>query len=112
MWTIAILFTFGIGVFAYYQSAALIRGPVVVITAPTNGKTFTSAPVTVKGTASHISYLSLNGRQIFTDTDGVFAERLLLAPGYNIITITAEDKFDRTRTKTLELVYTDKETNQ
>lgn len=95
----------GIGIYAYQQSAAFIRGPVVTIEGPQDGETFRKQRITVQGSAEHIAYMRLNGRQIYTNQQGVFREALLLAPGYNIITITAEDKFGRTNTQKRALVY-------
>jgi hypothetical protein len=59
----------------------------------------------VVGEAKNVSYLSLNGRQIFTDESGTFSEKLLLPYGYTIMTLKARDRFGRSRTYTLELVY-------
>jgi hypothetical protein len=47
------------------------------------------------GHVERIAYLSLNGRQIYTDTNGYFDEELLLTDGYNIITVAGRDAFDR-----------------
>jgi hypothetical protein len=89
-----------------YQIKDWRTGPTVDITTPQAGthQTPSSPLVTIKGKAERIAYLHLNGRQIYTDPDGTFKESLLLSPGYNIITVSAKDKFNRTTEKRLELI--------
>ena len=59
----------------------------------------------VRGVATRAKEITLQGRQIFIDLDGRFAEQLLLSPGYNIIELTARDTQGRQMIKDLELVY-------
>lgn len=96
----------GIVVFSYagFQSKKLLSGPVIEIISPQNGSTFIQTLILVEGTAKNISYLSLNGRQIYTDKNGYFGEKFLLSPGYNVIKLEAEDKFKNHTEKKLELV--------
>lgn len=93
-------------VYAYLQARNLISGPRLEITSPRNGETVasTSPEVIVRGHAEHISFLTINGLQVFTDENGEFARKLLLASGYTIITIEAQDKFKRSVKKELQLV--------
>lgn len=94
-----------ISAYAALQARDYLSGPEITITAPTSGSVLNEGIVHVSGTAERIAELSLNGRQIFTDENGVFDELLLLAAGYNAFTVVARDKFNRTVTKTLEVVY-------
>jgi len=89
-----------------------IIGPTITISSPTNGESVGNSLIELKGTAKNISYISVNDRRIFTDEEGVFKEKLLLYPGYNIISVKAEDRFDRNIEKTLELVYKEPGKNQ
>jgi hypothetical protein len=61
--------------------------------------------ITLSGTAENISSITLNGRQIFTDTHGHFEEALVLETGYTIATIAATDRYGRTTTVTRPFVY-------
>ncbi len=88
-----------------FQMRNLVTGPVITIFEPQNGAMLTSSSVEVYGTTENISSINLNDRQIFVDESGVFREKLLLSPGYNIITLRAEDKFGRKTKEILELVY-------
>lgn len=92
-------------VYIYHQSENFLKGPVITLENRTLSPQ-TEPFFTLSGHAANVAFLSLNGRQIFTDEKGVFSEKLLLLSGYNIIQITARDKFGRDETKTIELVYT------
>lgn len=90
--------------YSLFQGWKLITGPVIDITSPENGATYNQALIEVSGRARNTAYLNLNGRAIFTDTEGKFSEKLLLSPGYNIITLDATDKFKAKTEKKLEVI--------
>lgn len=87
------------------KSWNLIEGPSINIWAPGNGATVYKPLVNIEGEAHNISFLSLNGRQIFVNEEGYIKEQLLLPPGYSILTFEAKDRFGREITNTLQLVY-------
>jgi len=96
----------GIIGYALFNSRLFIEGPQIFIDNPQNGATLgDSALIKIQGRAFNIAYLRINDRQIYTDENSNFSESLLLEPGYNIIQLTAEDKFGRKISKRLELVY-------
>ncbi len=101
---VGIIFICVIVGYASFQFQDWWAGPTVRIMSPQDGQTMTEPVVEITGTAQRIAYLSLNGRQIYTDPQGEFQEQLVLSPGYNIITLSAEDKFNRTTTKRLQLL--------
>ena len=90
--------------YAVFRLWALISGPSLIVTYPSDGATTSQALIVITGKANRISSLWLNDRQIFTDQEGKFEEPLLLASGYNIMTLRAEDRFGRKVGKKLELV--------
>lgn len=100
-----IILILGILGYTYFQMQNLIVGPVITVSEPQNGTTLTSSQIKVIGNTKNISSINLNDRQIFIDESGVFKEKLLLSPGYNIITLKAKDKFNRETEKVIELVY-------
>jgi hypothetical protein len=102
--TIIVAFLFISG-YSLYESRNIIRGPILKIFEPTDGSAIESPIVEVKGMAQNISSIRINDRAITTDIEGVFNEKLLLSPGYNIIKLSAEDKFGRKTEKILELVF-------
>ncbi len=99
------LVAIGLGIYAYLQSREYLRGPVIIIEEPQNGSLSTTSVVAVKGSARNVSFLTLNGRAIFTDEQGRFHESLLLQEGYSIMTFEAKDRFGHTVKKRLELVF-------
>lgn len=102
---IIVLVALSLCVYVYLQSKEYLRGPVVTLEEPTNGALSTTSRIQLLGTAKNVSFLTLNGRQIFTDERGRFRESLLLQNGYNIMTLEAKDRFGHVKTRRLELVY-------
>lgn len=100
-----ILFIIIIIGYALFQARSIATGPIINIHSPQNGASVDTSLIEINGVAKHISHISMNGRQIFTDDKGVFNEELLLSYGYNIITIRAKDRFNREVTEELELIY-------
>jgi len=104
-----LVITFGVVVllgYAYFQTRDFLSGPQLVITEPQNGQTVasTSPEILVRGHAEHISFLTINGLQVFTDENGDFSRKLLLPDGLVIITIEAQDKFKRSVKEELQLL--------
>ncbi|OHA18741.1 MAG: hypothetical protein A2664_04515 [Candidatus Taylorbacteria bacterium RIFCSPHIGHO2_01_FULL_46_22b] len=93
-------------IYGYFQASSIITGPVLTISSPRNGQTVssTSPSVLLEGTATGVSFLTINGLQVFTNEKGIFARKLLLTEGYNIITVEAQDKFKRSVKKELQLI--------
>lgn len=99
---LVVLFIVG---YAYFRSESLILGPKIEIESPVNGETLENQLVKIEGRAARIATIFMNGRQIFTDQSGHFSEPLLLSYGYNIIKLTAQDKFGRSVSQTVELIF-------
>lgn len=102
---LAIIIILTIAGYAYYRTKDFIIGPTITIYSPKNGESVNTSLIEVTGIVKNISYISINDRQIYTNEEGNFKEKLLLYPGYNIISIKVEDRFDRDIEKTLEIVY-------
>ncbi len=91
--------------YVMYQARFLLEGPkLYLIDEPDNVQN--SQIVYLRGKASNISTIRLNGRQIFTDRTGYFDEALLLENGYTIATIQATDRYGRTQRIVKQFVYT------
>ena len=93
--------------YIFYQGKSIIEGPLISIQSPINGATITSSLIEVRGISDNIARISLNDRPIFIDEEGFFKEKILLSHGYNIIKLTAADKFGRVKEQILELIYRD-----
>ena len=106
--TIVTVILFG---YLIYQARFLILGPQVTLTEAGHSP-ITTQTVELKGTAANITHMTLNGRAIFTDQAGVFQETLVLNHGYNLITITARDRYGREHSIIREFVQqTDNDQN-
>ncbi|KKU59572.1 MAG: hypothetical protein UX81_C0008G0022 [Parcubacteria group bacterium GW2011_GWA2_47_12] len=95
---LAIIVFAGLASYGVYQSREYLHGPSISIeSAEQNG-----ALISITGNAKRIAFLSLNGKQIFTDENGLWQETVLLLPGYNSMTVAARDRFGRTNEKYLD----------
>lgn len=91
--------------FGYLKTKNVFEGPSITIETPKNGETVSSSLTTIEGIARNVAFLSLNDRQIYLDQNGRLEEKLLLAEGYNILTLKARDKFGKMTENRIELVY-------
>lgn len=94
-----------IGGYSIFRVETFAEGPVVEVAEPKDGSLVHQSLVTIRGEAKNISFLNLNGTQIFTDESGKFNEKILLSYGYNIITLEAKDRFGRKTEKSLQVIY-------
>jgi hypothetical protein len=92
-------------IYAFFRSKDLIFGVKIINVDIVNGATVTSPTMEVTGTARNAISLSLDGREISVDQQGNFDETIALLPGYNIISIRAQDKFGHTDEKNYQLIY-------
>ncbi len=100
-----VVIAIGLVVYTYFQSREYLQGPLLTVDEPLNGSLSTTSLIALHGTARNVAFLTLNGRQIFTDETGRFKESLLLSEGYSIMTLEAKDRFGYSTEKRLELVY-------
>src|SRR3989344_1447618 len=90
--------------YAYFEARGLLFGPKITVASQV---TEVHDPlVTIKGKADRISSLSMNGKSIAVTEDGAFEEPYLLAPGYNRVVLDAQDKYGRSRSRAIEIIYT------
>lgn len=99
---LACLAIFGLSYFLY-QARFMILGPIVEITAPSNGALVASSVVNVEGKAKNVAWISLNGRQIFTDEEGRWSEKLMVSPGPSTMTVKSRDRFGREVEKSIQI---------
>lgn len=90
--------------YSLYQARFLILGPQIWVESPKNGETVEDSLVIIRGRAKNIAWISLNGRQIFTDEEGNWSEKLIVSPGLSIMTVKARDRFGRETEKILQIV--------
>lgn len=89
-----VLFLLLVG-YSLFQARALIVGPRIWITNIEDGYVAMGPLVIVEGQSENIAWLSLNDRQIFTDEEGFWSEKLIVSKGLNVMTMRARDRFGR-----------------
>lgn len=93
-----------ISIYVHFQARNLLQGPGVSLTG-----TYTTVQhdriVTLNGSTSNIVKLTLDGREIHTNEQGVFTQTLVLENGYTIMELSAQDRFGRTTTLRKAFVY-------
>jgi len=99
---LAIAIIFGYGGFQFRN---LVLGPRIWIASPIDGEATTTQVIAVTGTIKNAAFITFDGAQIFTDENGNWSEDIVLMSGYNVLTVTAKDRFGKVATKTLHIVY-------
>jgi hypothetical protein len=102
--TLVIAFFTLLVLYILFQARFVILGPQIEIDTPKDNAALTSNIVTVSGTAQNVAYLSLDGRQIYTDKSGHWSEKLIAPPGISILELTGRDRFGRQTEKTIRVV--------
>jgi hypothetical protein len=90
--------------YGLFEGRRLLLGPQITITAPHSGEATSSAAVTIAGTASNISFLTINDKPAFTDEAGHFTLTLSPPLGYTVFTVVGVDRFGRTTKKQVSLM--------
>ena len=91
--------------YSYVKTQDFVQGPRITLIEPKT-TVATSSIIRVTGVAERIAHIELNGHPILIDEkEGLFDEKLLLYPGYNIITITAKDRFQHSAREVIEVAY-------
>ena len=90
--------------YVLFQARFLILGPRVYIDSPSDAHEATSPLITISGRGKNVAWIELNGRQIFTDENGFWSEKLLLSPGTSIMTVWAKDRFGREDTAQIRVI--------
>ncbi len=91
--------------YAYDRSKDFLHGPRIIISEPKDGATTDTPLITIIGTAHGVAHITLNDKPIFVDESGGMRESILLLPGYNVITLSGRDQFDRTTKETIRIIY-------
>jgi hypothetical protein len=99
-----ILFFVLLVAYALFQGRYLILGPRVVVESPINNNLIDAGVMIVSGQTKNVSSLTLDDRQIYTDVEGRFEEKLIAHPGINIIKLSLRDRFGREREELVRVV--------
>ncbi|MCX6790371.1 MAG: hypothetical protein NTV60_02470 [Candidatus Kaiserbacteria bacterium] len=86
--------------YGLFEAWPLLAGPSLSVESPQNEQTFPDGIVPIKGKASRIALLTLNGIGVLHDKEGVFSGALTFPQGESILTFVATDRFGRHVTTT------------
>ncbi len=87
-----------------FQARYLISGPQITLLNKPDAVQ-NERQITLRGLASNITEIYLNGRAIVTNEDGVFSENVVLENGYTIVRIDAVDLYGRETHEEWPFVY-------
>lgn len=104
---IFVFFSF-IVIYAVLNTRLISRGINLVVLGIENGNIYNEGTLPIEGNAKRAKHVLVNGREINVNQSGDFMDMLVLLPGYNIITISAEDKFGKVTQKKFDIVRKDK----
>lgn len=90
--------------YCLFQARYLILGPGISIESHIDGAEVTEPVITLTGTARNAAWISLNGRQIFTNEKGHWSEKLILAKGLSIMTLNVRDRFGREESESIRII--------
>ena len=93
-------------IYAVWRSLNYARGPHITIFEPLDGTSISASTAIVKGRADRVNKLTLNSQPISMDEQGNFDETVTIFPGVNILTLQANDQFNRSTDSTLHLFGT------
>ncbi len=102
---LAIILFFALVVgYGYFEGSGIFFGPTISV--PESVMQTSKHLVTIKGRVQHVSSLTINGSPISITESGDFSEPYVLAPGYNRVTLDARDKYSKTASRVIEIIYT------
>lgn len=94
-----------VSLYALFEARGLLRGPSIVIEYPLSGATITDDLVRITGRTERISSISMNDRPVFISEQGKIDETAALLEGVNRMTFKGADRFGKTTTVELVLLY-------
>ncbi len=102
-WCLVSLIVISITGYSYFILYDIIRGPYIIISSPKNNFGVTTPLITLSGQAIRTNNLTINDVPTTFDRMGHFSKQLILAKGYNKITLTVSDRYKRAKEKIIEI---------
>jgi hypothetical protein len=103
MVALCVFFLF-LAVYAFWGSHNLIFGVKIKDVNIVDGVKMTEGIIKITGNAKNAINLTLNGREITINENGDFNETIALLKGYNVVNITAKDKFGYVDEKNYQVI--------
>lgn len=92
------LLLFGAFFYLFQEFRSFASEPTLTILSPNSGAVIENDEVSVAGKTDRGAQVTLNGQEVFVDTDGSFQEKLVLQPGMNVISIRTINRFHKEKT--------------
>jgi len=93
-----------ISLYITFNTRLVSKGISLSIDGIENGKIYTEGSLEIDGNAKRAKHLLVNGREVYLDQEGNFKDLIILLPGYNVISVTAEDKFGKVTKNVFEII--------
>lgn len=93
--------------YGVWISRDILFGITSRVTGITDGMSVSEPLLPLEGRARNAGKVTLDGRTLAIDQKGSWTDTIALLPGYNVITITATDKFGRSQAKSYRVYYTE-----
>ena len=91
--------------YGIWKGRDLIFGIHLDISGIQNNETVTDPVLNLSGSAYHAVSITINGRIVSIEENGDWHDVIALLNGYNVVSISARDKFNRTITKIFTVNY-------
>jgi len=82
--------------YGIWRSRDLLFGIRISVSGISDGMASQDSILTFSGMAKHATAITIDGGTVPLSDSGAWQDTLALSPGYNVVTITASDKFGRT----------------
>lgn len=102
--TLIIGFIFFIVAYAIKNTRLISGGIDLQIQGIENGKIYKDGTLQITGNAKRAKHLLVNGREVSLNQEGDFVDYIVLLPGYNIVTVSAEDKFGKITRQIFDII--------
>ena len=82
----------------------LVHGPAINLGTLSDGASVADPMIRIAGKALYTKDLAVNGNPLPLSPDGSFDDKLVLNPGYNVISLQARDRFGKVSNHDYEIV--------
>lgn len=104
-WGSSILLFIIIAGYGIWISRDLLFGIHISVSGIYDGEQAAESILSLGGTARHANKVTVDGHIVPIAQSGAWSDTIVLLPGYNIVSISATDKFGRTNIKTYHVYY-------
>jgi len=100
-----ILFLILVAFYFWREISFLVKAPGLEVFQPPTDITVTQEAFEILGKTEPISYLTINGEEIYIDRKGNFKTEIELSEGLNIIKINSKNRFGKTNEIIRRILY-------